>query len=183
MIKAPQLPDDVDALKALLTEQYERNSQLEVKVLTLQEQLNLAIARRYAASSEKISPDQFRLFDEAEVDDEIENDGILSLLNEDDDATTVVEHTRKKKTGRKPLPDSLVRVDVVHTLSDDERICEHDGNVLNEMGEVISEQLDIIPAKIQVIRHIRKKYACDCGQCIKTAPMPKQPIPTLHKCP
>jgi len=42
---------------------------------------------------------------------------------------------------------------------------------------VVSEQLDIIPAKIQVIRHIRKKYACDCGKCIKTAPMPKQPIP------
>jgi len=40
---------------------------------------------------------------------------------------------------------------------------------------VISEQLNIIPAKIQVLRHIQKKYAC--GQCIKTAPLPKQPIP------
>ncbi len=29
---------------------------------------NLALARRYAASSEKISPDQYRLFDEAEAD-------------------------------------------------------------------------------------------------------------------
>jgi transposase len=42
---------------------------------------------------------------------------------------------------------------------------------------VISEQLDIVPAKIQVTRHIRKKYACDCGKCIKTAPLPAQPIP------
>jgi len=45
------------------------------------------------------------------------------------------------------------------------------------MSEVISEQLDIIPAKIQVIRHIRKQYACRCGQCIKLAPLPAQPIP------
>jgi transposase len=42
---------------------------------------------------------------------------------------------------------------------------------------VVSEQLDIVPAKIQVLRHIRKKYACTCGQCIKTAPLPAQPIP------
>jgi len=177
MTKTPQLPNDVDALKALLTEQYERNNQLEVKVLTLQEQLNLAIARRYAASSEKIPADQFRLFDEAEVDDETENNDELSLLNEEDDSTSVAAHTRKKKTGRKPLPDSLVRVDEIHVLSEAERVCEHDGYTLNEIGEVISEQLDIIPAKIQVIRHIRKKYACECGKCIKTAPMPNQPIP------
>ncbi len=37
--------------------------------------------------------------------------------------------------------------------------------------------MDIIPAKIQVIRHIRKQYACPCGQCIKTTPLPAQPIP------
>jgi len=33
-----------------------------------------------------------------------------------------------------------------------------------------------VPAKIQVIRHIRKKYACECGQCIKTAALAPQPI-------
>jgi transposase len=48
---------------------------------------------------------------------------------------------------------------------------------LAEFGEVTSEQLDIVPAKIQVIRHIRKQYACRCGQCIKTAALPPQPIP------
>jgi transposase len=177
MLKTPQLPNDIDALKALLNEQRVDNEKLQIENNRLQEQLNLAIARRYAASSEKISADQFRLFDEAEVDDEIENDDALSLSNEDDDSTTVAEYTRKKKTGRKALPNSLVRVDKIHELSEVERICEHDGKILNEIGEVVSEQLDIIPAKIQVIRHIRKKYACDCGKCIKTAPMPNQPIP------
>jgi len=191
MTKAPQLPDDVNALKALLIEQNSHIEQIQTdkdKIQTdkeklqrentrLQEQLNLAIARRYAASSEKISPDQFRLFGEAEVDDEIENDDALSLLDEEDDSTSVAAYTRNKKTGRKPLPKSLVRVDEVHELAEQDRICEHDGKILNEIGEVISEQLDIIPAKIQVIRHIRKKYACGCGKCIKTAPMPNQPIP------
>jgi len=78
---------------------------------------------------------------------------------------------------RSPLPDHLPRVDVIHELPESERRCDHDGRLLSEIDEVISEQLDIIPAKIQVLRHIRKKYACDCGQCIKTAPLPAQPIP------
>ena len=182
MAKTPQLPDDIDILKALLAEQKERNEQLQtdkdklkIENTRLQEQLNLAIARRYAASSEKNPTDQFRLFDEAEV--ETDDDEERALLNEDSDSTTVAEHTRKKKTGRKALPETLVRVNNVHELDEQDRICEHDGKTLNEIGEVISEQLDIIPAKIQVIRHIRKKYACECGKCIKTAPMPAQPIP------
>ncbi len=181
MTKAPLLPNDVDALKALLIkknshiEQIQTDKErLQIENNRLQEQLNLAIARRYAASSEKIPVNQFRLFDEAEVETD---DALFPLSNDDNDTTTVAAHTRKKKTGRKPLPDNLPRMDVVHDLSEAARICEHDGNTLKEIGEVVSEQLDIIPAKIQVIRHIRKKYACECGRCIKTAPMPNQPIP------
>jgi len=177
MAKIPQLPDDIESLKALLIERNSHIDQLEIRNTLLQEQLNLAIARRYAASSEKISPDQFRLFDEAENDTETSESEYETALNENVNATVVAEHTRKKKTGRKPLPETLVRVNKTYELNEQDRICEHDGNVLNEIGEVVSEQLDIIPAKIQVIRHIRKKYACDCGKCIKTAPMPNQPIP------
>jgi transposase len=178
-----QLPDDIDALKSLVADQTTkladvtaRNEQLttenqhyRTRVLTLQEQLNLALARRYAASSEKISPDQVCMFNEAEA-------AVDTVPDADDDLITVPAHTRKKR-GRKPLPENLPRVDVVHDLPESERRCEHDGRLLTEIDEVVSEQLDIIPAKIQVIRHIRKKYACTCGQCIKTAPLPAQPIP------
>jgi transposase len=178
-----QLPDDIDALKSLVADQATklddvtaRNEQLttqnqryKTQVLTLTEQLNLALARRYAASSEKISPDQIRLFDEAEVETQ------TTVLTEDE-SVIVPEHTRRKR-GRRKLPEALPRVEVIHELADNERYCPHDGNRLTEIGEVTSEQLDIIPAKIQVIRHIRKQYACRCGQCIKTAALPPQPIP------
>jgi transposase len=173
-----QLPDDVDALKSLVADQLVRNKQLttenqhyKAQVLTLTEQLNLALARRYAASSEKLSPDQIRLFDEAEAESEA-----ASAVDVDDDVIIVPAHKRKKR-GRKPLPDNLPRIDVVHEIPESARYCDHDGQLLVEIGEVISEQLDIIPAKIQVIRHVRKKYACNCGKTIKTAPLPAQPIP------
>lgn len=58
------------------------------------------------------------------------------------------------------------------------------GCELKRIGEEISEQLDIVPAKIQVIRHIRPKYACpvcegveDDGPTVKIAPVPSQIIP------
>ena len=133
-----QLPDDIDALKSLVAEQVARNEQLttenqryKTQVLTLQEQLNLALAKRYAASSEKISPDQVCLFDEAEAD-------VPATEDTDDDVILVPAHTRKKR-GRKPLPDNLPRIDVLHDLPESERHCDHDGRLLSEIGEVISE--------------------------------------------
>ncbi|MHB1586830.1 MAG: group II intron maturase-specific domain-containing protein [Acidiferrobacteraceae bacterium] len=42
---------------------------------------------------------------------------------------------------------------------------------------VTSEELDLIPASIRVLQHQRTQYACACGQCIWTAPMPARPIP------
>jgi len=43
---------------------------------------------------------------------------------------------------------------------------------------VVSEQLEFIPAKLRVLRHVRPKYACKtCRTGIQTAPMPPQPIP------
>lgn len=66
---------------------------------------------------------------------------------------------------------------MIHELSEAERRCPHDGAVLTAIGDVVSEQLDIIPATIRVLRHVRKTYACACGRCIKTAPLPAQPIP------
>lgn len=108
-IALDQLPDDVDALKSLVADQLVRNEQLQAdkqavvqrndqlttenqhykaQVLTLTEQLNLALARRYAASSEKLSPDQTRLFDEAEAESEA-----APAPDVDDDVTTVSAHS------------------------------------------------------------------------------------------
>jgi hypothetical protein len=71
-----ELPDDVDALKNLVLEKAtrldlvsERNAQLTTEneryrsqVDILQEQLNIALAKRFASRSEQLSPDQIRLF-------------------------------------------------------------------------------------------------------------------------
>ena len=92
------------------------------------------------------------MFDEAELpnnEDEIQKA---------DKAITIASNRRKttKKPGRKPLPAELPRKEVIYDITDEERIC-HCGCELSHIGDETSEQLEIIPAKVYVIKHVRKK--------------------------
>ena len=149
----------------------------------LEEQVRLLKALRYAARSEKARPAsnelQYRLFDEAEMvsSQEESQDG-----DKDDDVTHVGPHTRKK-SGRRPIPPEYPRVDVVQDIPEEEKVCAC-GCTLSRIGEEVSEKLDIVPQKIQVIRTIRPKYACracegveDDGPTVRIAAMPAQIIP------
>jgi len=89
----------------------------------------------------------------------------------------VPAHERAKR-GRKPLDPALPREVIRHELAQAERVCAHDGSTLEEIGVEASEQLDIVPAKIRVIRHERVKYACPCcDQGLRTAPAPAKLLP------
>jgi predicted ribonuclease YlaK len=69
---------------------------------------------------------------------------------------------RRAKRGRKPLDPALPREVLRHELPDHERVCPHDGARLSQIGVEVSEQLDIVPQQVRVIRHERVKYACPC---------------------
>jgi transposase len=155
----PPLPDDPAALKALIGENLQLISQQETRIKVLEEQLALLRHKQFAARSEKASPDQISLFNEAEVTAEepaAEEEGA-------EDEITVPEHKRKK-SGRKPIPDHLPRVRIEHDIPEAEKRCPcGSGEERPRIGEVITEQYDIIPAKMQVLQHIRFKYGpCAC---------------------
>jgi transposase len=74
-------------------------------------------------------------------------------------------------------------VRIEHDVPEAEKHCPC-GCARTLIGEDVSEQLDIIPAKIQVLVHVRKKYACKhCEEGITTAPLPPQPIPKSNASP
>ncbi|PIP38198.1 MAG: IS66 family transposase [Desulfobacterales bacterium CG23_combo_of_CG06-09_8_20_14_all_51_8] len=174
------LPEDTAALRDIIvfladshTDLEKKHQASEAKIASLQEYIRLLQNEIFGRRTEKhISPErdpqQLYLFDEPEV-----------LEPEKADTITVPAHTRKK-TGRKPLPKDLPRVDVIHDIDESEKVCAC-GCELSRIGEEVTEKLDIIPAKIQVIRHIRPKYACkNCegvesdGPTVKIAPAPVQ---------
>jgi transposase len=162
---AQTLPEDVEALKSLVHELYAENARL-------QEQLNILIAKRFGPSSEKVSPDQLGLFNEAEQ-------AVESADNEQPPETTPVAAHERKRAGRQALPEHLPRVEVLHDLPAEQKQCPCGCGEMRRIGEETAEQLDIVPARIQVIRHIRPKYACPrCeGAGVRVAPLAPQPIP------
>lgn len=64
------------------------------------------------------------------------------------------------KTRRPSIDASLPREDVLHDISDEDKVCDCCGHDLHRMGEETSEELEFIPATIKVLRHVRPKYSC-----------------------
>ena len=190
------LSSDVEALQALIARQTAQISELDQALLTrdariaeltrraelLQEQLNLAIAKRYGARSEKGPSPQMGLFDEAEVEACRE---ALEAQEPPAVESVVAGHVRKARGYRKPLPAALPRVDVIHELPEDARQGP-DGQPMVVIGEEVSEQLDIVPAttshaagNVRVLRHVRLKYGWgdeNGASGVTIAPLPPQPL-------
>ena len=153
---------------------------LQQHIERLEEQFRLAQLKRFAPSSEKLGA-QGCLFNEAEASVEVQPDAddAEDADDEAEDDTSVP----KKKRGRKPLPTHLKRVRIEHDLADADKVCACCDGALHRMGEEVSEQLHIVPAKVEVLQHVRFKYACrQCEQHgiasnIITSAMPAQPIP------
>jgi transposase len=172
------MAEELEALRATLERQraeMQRQAAAlaarDATIASLHEQIRLLLARRFAPSSERMVDGQLGLFDEAEAEEakpETEATG---------EAVAVDAHVRRRGK-RTALPEYLPRVDVVHELPEAERVCPHDGSILERFGEETSEQLDIIPAKVQVLRHVRAKYRCRCcAEHVVTAPLAPQPLP------
>lgn len=139
----------------------------------LEEQCKLAAMKRYGASSEKVSPQQLGLFNEAESLDAPPEE---TLESEQHETIEIPAHRRQRKP-RVSIPNDLPREEIVYDLAEEDKFCPHDQTTLRCIGSDDHEQLDIIPAQVRVLRHKRLKYACPCcDQHIVTASKPKQAI-------
>ncbi|MDE0896084.1 MAG: IS66 family transposase [Planctomycetota bacterium] len=185
MTKTPAaLPDTIEELRALVVLQQEKQTHHEVElserndeITQLREYIRLLKSQRFGSSSERSPSSQMGLFNEAEsIHDEDEGAG-----QADGDASPieVPAHTRRKRGGRKPLPAFLPREEILHDLSEEEKICCNDaGHRLTQIGIDRLEQLVFVPASAKVLVHLRPKYACSsCKDGVKAAPPPISPIP------
>ncbi|MEQ3633720.1 IS66 family transposase [Thalassolituus sp.] len=203
---ADHLPDDIVALKQQLLAQSQllqsQQNQLEKKeqlihhhqvllnkkqsrIQFLEEQIILFKQRQFGKSSEK-SDQQAELFDEVEREDDASAPDTAELIEAESLASESSDDTPKpvkKTSGRKPLPAVLPRVRIEHDLAEADKRCAC-GCVKTCIGEDTSEQLDIIPAVVQVLVHARKKYACKaCESGVHIAELPKQPLPKSNASP
>jgi len=160
-----------EELISIVSTQDEIIAQHKKQILFLEEYIQAQKLRHFSNKSEKISSPQLHLFDEAALPKNPEK------IAAEEAEITVASFTRKKAVGRKPLPKDLPRVQRIYDLTEAEKNCGC-GSSLTYITDEKSEQLEYIPAKMFVIEHIKKKYACrECEETIITAKMPLQPIP------
>jgi transposase len=173
MLSHASLPNDIDALKAMIVERDEMmldlREQLSSNAVEI-DQLKLLIAKlkrmQFGRKSEKLDCEIEQL--ELKLED---------LETEAADAAACDTGTAKQQRNRaprKPLPDHLPRDEKVYLPA--EEACPTCGGNLRQLGEDIAEQLEYVPASFRVIRHIRPKMACTCCDCILQAPAPSRPI-------
>jgi len=180
MLNHADLPNDIDALKALLlaAEQTVRERDEVVAGLRAQlttteveiEHLKLMIAKlrrmQFGRKSEKLDHQIEQL--------ELQLEDLQATEGEAERERAPVDKAPRNKSVRKPLPDHLPRDERVYPPQAD--ACPACGGGLRDLGEDVAEQLEFVPASFRVIRHVRPKLACRCCDVIVQAPAPSRPI-------
>jgi transposase len=163
MIAMPKnLPDDPELLKQMLAQMQSRVGFLEEENALLRQRL---FGRKSEQTADPATP-QLALFNEAE--------SIAEPVGENAEEEVVAPAKRRGK--RKPLPADLPRIEVIHEHPEHELTCVC-GCRKHTIGEEVSEQLEIVPMQIRVIRHVRKVYGCrDCETAPVTSDKPAQLI-------
>jgi transposase len=173
----------IEQLESLLSQRTAEIEARDLRIRLLEEALRVLKADKYGASREKLGQalGQRGLFNEVEATIELtEMVGVEPPLT-----ATPLRETRASdiKAGRKALASHLPRIEIRHELPAIERMCAC-GAALQEIGAETSEQLDYVPAKVQVIRHVRPKYACACCHSgVKIAPVPVHVLPRSNAAP
>ena len=144
-------------------------AQTKIQALTLE----LAYLRRmrFGVRNEALTVEQRDLFQETLASDLAAAEAELAKQQARSSAITEpVSRAPRARAGRQPLPDHLPRIE--HRHEPESCTCGQCGSDLTKIGEDISEQLDVEPARFFVHRHIRPQYACRTCETVSAAPIP-----------
>lgn len=149
------LPDDVEQLKDIIVG-------LSAHLESLHQQIVNLRRLHFGATSERLAG-QAELF------------AATVSLPVPPAATQSITYERQRR-GRPALPKDLPRTRVDYDLSAAEKAAF---DVVEKIGEEVSETLDYTPAKLVVIEHARAKYVCrkDGESTIRTAFAQPSPLP------
>lgn len=168
MKKTADLPTSPEEKDALIMALREENHALKQQYNRMLEQFKLAQQRQFSRSSEQNVLQMEMQFDEAEA--------VPAEELPQEENTVTITYTRNKPK-RRPLPAELPREVIEHDIAEHDKLCDC-GCLKQRIGEEITEQLEIIPAQLKVIQHVRPKYACNrCDDGVSVAPMPRLFLP------
>jgi transposase len=157
----------VERLKALTEEYNSKLAEAEAQIAELTREL-------FGPKADRLTPAQ-----EDQMKQLIQDMEAESQRTAPDSSQALEEETtarKKRRSLRHPLPVELETETV--TIEPELTPCLCCGNMPVRIGEEVSEEIDIIPARLIRRRILRPKYACHCGEAgVAIAPMPPRLIP------
>ena len=141
-------------------------SRQEHRIKLLEEALRLERIKRFGQSSEQ-SQQQENLFDEAEQ--------LMDDVEQQASTTSPIKKT-KTKPGRKPFAKDIPRIPVYIDLDEADK-----AGAIKTFYSKVKEELDIVPAKIQLLEYYQEKAVFaesddTLTSTVKAATLPKHPL-------
>jgi transposase len=167
MLMEADLPDDVDALRAIVLEQARELGTLkgfQAEVERLRAIIEALQRHRFGRRSEQLDPDQLQLcLEEVEM--------ALAKAEEARDKVSRPCADRPRKSNRGSLPAHLERIEQIVEV--EEKACPCCGGELHKIGEDVAERLDVVPTTFRVLVTRRPRYGCrSCESKPVQAPAP-----------
>jgi len=173
------LAERLEAENAALQQQIKaQKEEYEQRLAEAQAQIEELRKQLFGPKTDRLTPEQEEQLKQLNQDlqDEAQRPAPVSdqILQNADRASRRRSQCQQRK--RRPLPEHLETETV--TIEPEVTICPCCGKLLQKIGEEVSEEIDLIPAKVIRRRTVRPKYACPCGEAgVNIAPMPPRLIP------
>jgi transposase len=168
------LPDDPDLLRRMLRAALLQQNELHAENDKLRLLIQRLTRHQFGRRSEQLTPDQLQFALEDLEQTVAENQAGQNAT------AAIVDQKTRRETARPArnhgaLPAHLPRYEVV--IDPGRTACPCCGGVMHAMGELRTEQLDIVPARLRVRVTRRPRYACRaCEGAVVTAPAPDRPV-------
>jgi transposase len=165
------LPDDATELQQMLRAVLLVQGELRAENDGLRLLIQRLSRHQFGRRSEQLSPDQLQLG--------LEDLEQTIAANQAAQATMVTGYRRARSTAparnHGDLPAHLPRYEVVIDIEDHDCPCCR--QTLTPIGEIRTEQLDIVPMQLRVRVTCRPRYVCrSCDDVVVVAPAPDRPI-------
>ena len=163
MDRISELEQKIQSLEATVASQSEVIAKQDALIKFYEEQFKLSQRRQFGSSSEQ-SPDQLRFenfFNEAE-------DQADPSLPEP--TFEQITYTRKKRVGKRGDDLSGLPVErIEYELPESERICPGCGELMDDIGVTVRDEIEVIPAKVVHKQHAVHAYGCGNKNCEKNS--------------
>ena len=174
--QAAQLETENAQLRQLVDQLQALKQEVERKLAAAQAEIEALKRELFGPKADRLTPEQEEQLKQLNQDLQEEAHRPPPVSDDVLEEETSKRVKRRPARVRHPLPAHLETETI--TIEPEAKTCAGCGHPMQPIGEEVSEEIDLIPARLIRRRIVRPKYACRCGEGgVNMAPMPPRLIP------